>query len=45
MADASDTSAGNEGKIIFKPKKRKPIRAREVHSDDDSDTKEEEVDL
>lgn len=46
MADSNDTSAGNEGKIVFKPKKRKPIRAREVHSDDDSDNKEEEeVDL
>ncbi|XP_034233371.1 telomere length and silencing protein 1 homolog [Thrips palmi] len=45
MAESNDTSAGNEGKILFKPKKRKPIRAREVHSDDDNDNQEEEVDL
>lgn len=37
-------SAESEVKITFKPKKRKPLRTREQHSDDDNDDAEE-VDL
>lgn len=44
MADTTDVSRDGDAKIVFKAKKRKPLRTREVQSDD-SDEKEEEVDL
>ena len=45
MADTADDVSGNrEDKIMFKPKKRKQLRTREVQSDD-SDDRDEEVDL